>query len=282
MTVFQSIHSAGVLEAFAPGFTHTSVTRRFGVMQRSLGAWIEAERDLEHSGSWDPACDHWLRDAEAARAAVGAALPWPAPESLVLKFVAHHLWDPAERATDPDQWNRPVRRGGQERVLIDPAQRRLRPDLTQHAHTVAIGLSPTIEIDSEERVLTRPVARGEAEQQPPTGEDIHGCSFLRERDWMPQGEHDPRCSEQDVLGRCGEVAEVGDGVEDLSGVAEVTRSPHRHVPQPERPEPEPVGELRTLLMPGQVREESLTGDVSSGEIVVQGQLDPEGQAVLGE
>ncbi|WP_114350850.1 hypothetical protein [uncultured Paracoccus sp.] len=50
------------------------MTRRFGVMQRALGAWIEAERDLEHSGSWDPACDHWLRDAEAARAAVGAAL----------------------------------------------------------------------------------------------------------------------------------------------------------------------------------------------------------------
>ena len=74
MTVYQSIPSAGVLEAFAPGFTHTSVTRHFGVMQRALGAWIEAERDLEHSGSWDPACDHWLRDAEAARAAVGAAL----------------------------------------------------------------------------------------------------------------------------------------------------------------------------------------------------------------
>ena len=36
------------------------------------------------------------------RAAVGVALPWPAPESLVLKFVAHHLWDPAERAADPD------------------------------------------------------------------------------------------------------------------------------------------------------------------------------------
>lgn len=74
MTVFQSIHSDGVLEAFAPGFTQTSVTRRFGAMQRALGLWIEAERDLEHSGSWDPACDHWLRDAEAARAAVGAAL----------------------------------------------------------------------------------------------------------------------------------------------------------------------------------------------------------------
>jgi integrase len=33
--------------------------------------------------------------------AISAALPWPAPESLLLKFVAHHLWDPAERAEDP-------------------------------------------------------------------------------------------------------------------------------------------------------------------------------------
>ncbi|MEY9626307.1 integrase [Sinorhizobium fredii] len=30
-----------------------------------------------------------------------ASLPWPAPESLLLKFVAHHLWDPAKRAEDP-------------------------------------------------------------------------------------------------------------------------------------------------------------------------------------
>ncbi len=33
--------------------------------------------------------------------ATGAPLPWPAPESLLLKFVAHHLWDPAKRAEDP-------------------------------------------------------------------------------------------------------------------------------------------------------------------------------------
>ncbi|NTF65784.1 site-specific integrase [Rhizobium rhizogenes] len=33
--------------------------------------------------------------------ATGAPLPWPAPESLLLKFVAHHLWDPVERAEDP-------------------------------------------------------------------------------------------------------------------------------------------------------------------------------------
>ncbi|PYE93274.1 phage integrase family protein [Rhizobium sp. PP-F2F-G38] len=32
--------------------------------------------------------------------ATGTPLPWPAPESLLLKFVAHHLWDPAERETN--------------------------------------------------------------------------------------------------------------------------------------------------------------------------------------
>jgi integrase len=33
-------------------------------------------------------------------AATGDALPWPAPEALLLKFVAHHLWDPARREAD--------------------------------------------------------------------------------------------------------------------------------------------------------------------------------------
>jgi hypothetical protein len=33
-------------------------------------------------------------------AATGEALPWPATEALALKFVAHHLWDPAQRAID--------------------------------------------------------------------------------------------------------------------------------------------------------------------------------------
>ncbi|MEZ2224358.1 tyrosine-type recombinase/integrase [Rhizobium sp. RCC_161_2] len=35
-------------------------------------------------------------------AATGQSLPWPAPEALLLKFVAHHLWDPKRRETDPD------------------------------------------------------------------------------------------------------------------------------------------------------------------------------------
>src|SRR5260370_26731111 len=36
-----------------------------------------------------------------AQAATAAALPWPASESLALKFVAHHLWDPAKHETHP-------------------------------------------------------------------------------------------------------------------------------------------------------------------------------------
>lgn len=35
-------------------------------------------------------------------AATGSPLPWPAPEALLLKFVAHHLWDPQRREDDPD------------------------------------------------------------------------------------------------------------------------------------------------------------------------------------
>ncbi|MGJ7043413.1 integrase [Shinella sp. BE166] len=34
-------------------------------------------------------------------AATGFPLPWPAPEALLLKFVAHHLWQPEQRDIDP-------------------------------------------------------------------------------------------------------------------------------------------------------------------------------------
>lgn len=34
-------------------------------------------------------------------AATGTPLPWPAPEALLLKFVAHHLWDTVKRESDP-------------------------------------------------------------------------------------------------------------------------------------------------------------------------------------
>ncbi len=35
-------------------------------------------------------------------AATDTPLPWPAPEALLLKFVAHHLWDPRRRELDPE------------------------------------------------------------------------------------------------------------------------------------------------------------------------------------
>nr|WP_236766988.1 site-specific integrase [Agrobacterium tumefaciens] len=35
-------------------------------------------------------------------ATTGRSLPWPAPEALLLKFVAQHLWDPEKRMIDPD------------------------------------------------------------------------------------------------------------------------------------------------------------------------------------
>ncbi|KQV15905.1 integrase [Rhizobium sp. Root1203] len=34
-------------------------------------------------------------------AATRSPLPWPAPEAMLLKFVAQHLWDPQQRETDP-------------------------------------------------------------------------------------------------------------------------------------------------------------------------------------
>jgi len=34
-------------------------------------------------------------------AATGENLPWPAPVPLILKFIAHHLWDPEKRKVDP-------------------------------------------------------------------------------------------------------------------------------------------------------------------------------------
>lgn len=37
-----------------------------------------------------------------AIAATGTALPFPAPEALLLKFVAHHLWRPQQREIEPN------------------------------------------------------------------------------------------------------------------------------------------------------------------------------------
>jgi len=54
-------------------------------------------------------------------AASGEPLPWPAPEGLVLRFVAHHLYDPARRVEDaahgmPDTVEATLRQSGRLRA----------------------------------------------------------------------------------------------------------------------------------------------------------------------
>jgi len=53
----------------------------------------------------------WARTAFGARfayleawelAATASPLPWPVPEALALKFVVYHLWDPAQRESNPN------------------------------------------------------------------------------------------------------------------------------------------------------------------------------------
>lgn len=43
-------------------------------------------------------------------ASIGSALPWPAPEALLIKFIAHRLWDFAKRETHPSHTCRPASR----------------------------------------------------------------------------------------------------------------------------------------------------------------------------
>ena len=54
----------------APSFHLTPLMQNFRKVTCNFGAYIEAERDLEHCDNWDPACDAWIRDAERARARV--------------------------------------------------------------------------------------------------------------------------------------------------------------------------------------------------------------------
>ncbi|WP_323010684.1 hypothetical protein [Paracoccus sp. (in: a-proteobacteria)] len=47
-----------------PAFTHTSVSRRFSELLGTLAHAIEAECDVQHGWSRDPAFAHWLRESE--------------------------------------------------------------------------------------------------------------------------------------------------------------------------------------------------------------------------
>ncbi len=66
---------------------------------------VETLRHLVHQGMGDNTLQALTSDLAYLEAwglaAAGKSLPWPAPEALLLKFVAHHLWDPEKRAADP-------------------------------------------------------------------------------------------------------------------------------------------------------------------------------------
>ncbi|WP_405402606.1 hypothetical protein [Paracoccus sp. Ld10] len=74
MTAHANTSFTVTAEAALPAFTHSPVSLAFASMSRALADHIEAERDLIHSGSWDIACDAWLRDAEAVRETLLTAL----------------------------------------------------------------------------------------------------------------------------------------------------------------------------------------------------------------
>lgn len=48
----------------ALAFTHTTVSRQFSQLLGTLAHAIEAERDIQHGWSLDPAFSHWLRESE--------------------------------------------------------------------------------------------------------------------------------------------------------------------------------------------------------------------------
>ncbi|WP_160012170.1 tyrosine-type recombinase/integrase [Rhizobium sp. 18055] len=67
---------------------------------------VETLRHLVNAGMGDNTLRALTSDLAYLQAwsmaATGSPLPWPAPEALLLKFVAHHLWDETRRMTDPD------------------------------------------------------------------------------------------------------------------------------------------------------------------------------------
>lgn len=126
-SIISPCHSEAV-QSFHP----TPVTIHYTSMMRDFAAYIEAERDLEHCDSWDPACDAWIREAERAR-------------TRVLDGLATLLATPLERHED-----QPLNRLGQmAQMLIESdapelfrdaiALQASFPDLFRCADTSLIG-----------------------------------------------------------------------------------------------------------------------------------------------
>jgi integrase len=114
-------------------------------------------------------------------AATGRPLPWPAPEALLLKFVAQHLWDPHRRETDaehgmPADVDRILRDGGFLRSTgphaPDTVRRRLAnwSTLTKRRGLVGAFTSPALQSAIRLAVCAVPRPRGRKSAKAVTGD----------------------------------------------------------------------------------------------------------------
>lgn len=101
-------------------------------------------------------------------AATGSPLPWPAPEALALKFLAQHLWDPAQREADPghgmpDDIASALRLGGHLRVdgphAPSTVKRRLAHWATLHRWKGLLGPFAAPSLRTAVRLAVRASAR---------------------------------------------------------------------------------------------------------------------------
>ncbi|MBB3594834.1 integrase [Rhizobium sp. BK529] len=148
------------------------IDRRDKLAELLTDADVETLRHLVNEGMGDNtvrALSSDLAYLEAwSLAATGAPLPWPAPEALLLKFVAHHLWDPAKRESDPDHGmpapvDRVLREGGFLRAAgphaPDTVRRRLASWSTLTKWRGLDGAFPSPALKSAIRLAVRAVPR---------------------------------------------------------------------------------------------------------------------------
>lgn len=120
-------------------------------------------------------------------------------------------------------------------------------DRTIDTECVAESVASRFEINSEERILGRPVTGRKPDDHPATRELVERCDLLSKNERFSHRQDDAGRTQRDVPCECAEVGDVDQRVEDLSDVA-VVRVVKRNVAHPERGE----AELLSLLCHGDV------------------------------
>ena len=80
--------AAGAQAAFALPEADAATLRHLAAQGMGANTLRALASDLTYLEAW-------------SEAVTGGPLPWPANAGLVLRFIAHHLYDPAERAQNP-------------------------------------------------------------------------------------------------------------------------------------------------------------------------------------